>query len=153
MLNNSLPGQEKLIPDDWFELVEAKSDEDLKKVLEENHPADIADLVNIIPFEFQLQIIQLLDNQIAAEVLAELDEDDLERILPKFSDEQLSELIKCLPSDDLTDILGQIEPDRIQEILSRLTLKKRQHVNELLQYDLSVPQESWTGLSDMLVYK
>ena len=57
--------QNVLTPDQWLELVETHDDEYLCEELKKHHPADIAAVIEQMPYDFQVQILSLLDAEIA----------------------------------------------------------------------------------------
>ena len=59
------------------ELIEKKDSDQLKEVIKDLHPADIAELCNELDAEDARFIYLLLDNETAADVLIEMDEDAL----------------------------------------------------------------------------
>lgn len=74
-------------------LIEQKDAENVKTLLTDLHPADIAELCNDLGLEEARFVYRLLDNETAADVLVEMDEDIrkelwnffLRRLLPSVS--------------------------------------------------------------------
>ncbi|MDO4950383.1 MAG: magnesium transporter, partial [Bacteroidales bacterium] len=56
-------------------LIESNGHEQLKGLLQNVHPADIAELINELDAENARVVYRLLDNETAADVLIEMDED------------------------------------------------------------------------------
>lgn len=56
-------------------LIEQKDAENVKTLLTDLHPADIAELCNDLGLEEARFVYRLLDNETAADVLVEMDED------------------------------------------------------------------------------
>ena len=63
------------------ELIEKKDSDQLKEVIKDLHPADIAELCNELDAEDARFIYLLLDNETAADVLIEMDEDARKKFL------------------------------------------------------------------------
>lgn len=63
------------------ELIEKKDSDQLKEVIKDLHPADIAELCNRLDAEDARFIYLLLDNETAADVLIEMDEDARKKFL------------------------------------------------------------------------
>ena len=65
-------------------LIEQKDAENVKTLLTDLHPADIAELCNDLGLEEARFVYRLLDNETAADVLVEMDEDIRKEFLNFF---------------------------------------------------------------------
>lgn len=109
----------------------------VKEKLEKLYPADIAEIFVVLSLEEQSFLIDVLDNEISAEVLAELEEDDRKEILKLFSAKEIAEeVIKEVESDDAADIIGELSREKKIEVISELEDKKQaKDIIDLLRYD------------------
>lgn len=106
------------------------------ELLEDLHPADIAEIFPILEIEDQPYLISLFDNEIAADVLLELEEDDRRKILQLLSPKEIADgFITEMDTDDAVDVIGELSRRKQSEIISQLEDKEHaQDIVELLRY-------------------
>lgn len=103
------------------ELIKTKSDEMLKSVLSDLHPADIAELCDSLDAEEARFIYRQLDNEIAADVLIEMDEESRKNLLELLPSETIArKFIDYMDTDDAVDIIREMDEDKQEEVLSHL---------------------------------
>ena len=87
-------------------LIEEKRFRELREMLCEWEPADIASLLATLPDDRLVVIFRLLPKEIAAEVFVEMDADAEELLIGAYSDSELREVINLLFMDDtvLSDV-------------------------------------------------
>ena len=73
---------EKDFLDNILEVIENKDADKLKVILEDMHPADIAELCDELDVDEARLVYRQLDNETAADVLVEMDEDNRKRLRP-----------------------------------------------------------------------
>ena len=154
-----------------FELTREYMDH-LKKVIEiedkgeaismmkELHPADIAEIYDELNIEEAKFLYLLLDDDTAADVLAELEDDDRERFLKALPLEVIArKFIDNMDSDDAADVLGGLTDEQQETILSHIDdVEQAGDIVDLLHYDedsagglmakeLVVVNENWTVLT------
>ena len=71
-------------------LIEQKDAENVKTLLTDRHPADIAELCNDLGLEEARFVYRLLDNETAADVLVEMDEDIRKEFLELLPSETIA---------------------------------------------------------------
>ncbi len=146
--------------DDIREKIEGKKTEDLKTILEELHPADITDILEELSVEEAKVLLLCLQNDIAADVLAEMEEDDREELLELLPEEVLAtKYIDNMDSDDAADIIGSLPEEKQQKVLSYIhDIEQAGDIVDLLSYDentagglmakeLVIVNENWTVLT------
>ncbi|NQT35053.1 magnesium transporter [bacterium] len=129
--HNPLP----FTPDRWLELVEIGSNDEMRSELTGRHPADIAAVLEQIPFELQLQLFKLLDTEVIPQVVAELDEHDQARLIGKLQPGEIADIIEKQHSDDAADLLGILEDEHAAAVLDNLSDEDREELTELMSYD------------------
>ncbi len=119
------------------ELIERKDDVKILELLEDMHPADIAELYRELSLEQAKYLYLLVDDETAADVLTELEEDERKRFLDALPSEVIAKrFIENLESDDAADVLGEMDDTRQQEVLSYIDdIKSAGHIADLLAYD------------------
>lgn len=116
-------------------LIVAGNHTQLQTLLNQYHPADIADLLDELPNEESLIIFELLPNHIASEVLDETHSLIRQELVQKVDDERLADLLDELPMDDAAEFVAGL-PDPIgQRLLGLMEPQEAQEVRQLLSYD------------------
>ncbi|MDX1950402.1 MAG: magnesium transporter [Rickettsiales bacterium] len=121
-------------------MLSALKDDDLealRSMLSENHPTEIAELLNLCEPEDREKIIAVLGD-IDPEILTFLDDSVRDDILKIIGSQSVAEAIEELESDDAVQLVQDLPEEQIEEILEGLSLEKRQEVEESLNY----PEES-----------
>lgn len=112
-----------------------KEPEELKKIIDNIHPADILD---ILP-EDDDSIKELMDhlpNDVVASVIeAEDDEDDQYELLKLFSDDKQREILDEMSKDEITDLISELEEPEKQDILSKMDKEDKEDVEKLLTFE------------------
>ncbi len=118
------------------ELIISGDDQALLSVLAEEHPADIAEIIDQLNLKNATYLFKLLDSETTAEALMEIDDDDREKILKNLSAEEIAEEIDELDTDDAADIIAELPVERKEEVLSEIEDDDHaKDIVELLQYD------------------
>ncbi len=119
------------------ELIEVNDETEIKLLLEELHPADIAEVYEELDLDEAKVLYFLLDDDTAADVLTELEEDDRRRFLTSLPSEVIAKrFIDRMDTDDAADILGELNVAKQQEVLSHLDdISNAGDIADLLSYD------------------
>lgn len=117
--------------------IEQGDKEAATSLLQEIHPADIAEFFEEIDIEDAKFLFLLLDHETAADVLVEIQEEERQDLLAILPTEVIAEkLIGQMDSDDAADILGDLDDQRTDEIISQLKdLEQAGDIVDLLNYD------------------
>jgi len=123
--------------DQLRELISAKDETAISKLLEELHPADIAEIYEELSLDEAKFIYFLMDDDTAADVLTELEEVDRKKFLASLpSDVIAKRFIDKMESDDAADVLGELDDQRQQEVLSHIDdVSTAGDIADLLTYD------------------
>ncbi|ARV07051.1 magnesium transporter [Polaribacter sp. SA4-10] len=117
-------------------LIENQDDKAILLLLNEEHHADIAEVIEEINFEESVYIIKLLDSEKTSEILTELDEDVREKILENLSAKEIADEVGEMDTDDAADIIGELSEERQKRVIS--ALEDDDHaadIKELLSYE------------------
>ena len=117
-------------------LIQQKDDTALLNILEDEHHADIAELLDDFSLDDATYVIKLLDSELTSDILMEVDEDVREKILKKLSAREIAEELAELDTDDAADIVAELPEDRQERVISHI--EDEEHVKdivELLRYD------------------
>lgn len=108
----------------------------LKATLGEYHASEIAILFESISKEDRERIINLLDVEIASEVISEMHEEaHPEELLLQLHPDKRTEIVEELDYDDATDIISQLEEHEQKEILEDLSEDDASNIRNLMSYD------------------
>lgn len=113
---------------------EAGDRQQLEKVLEPLHPADIADLLEQVGSESRGMILQLAGDYIDGEILSEIDEDIRDEVIEALEPEVLAAAVQELESDDVVDLIEDLDEPQQEAILEVLDMVDRIAVEKALSY-------------------
>jgi len=116
------------------ELLRQDKRAELKALLENVHPSDIAVLVDHLDENDKVKPLLLLDDEAAANVLLSVDAHSLDSVLLALSREELSRLIARLEPDEATDVIAELPVDEQKEVISLLPKEDAKQVSQLLPY-------------------
>ena len=128
------------ITKDFLEIIKgliSKTDDGaLLKLLSEEHPADIAEIIDELGLNEATYLFKLLDSELSAEALLEIDEDDREKILKNLSAQEIADEIDELDTDDAADIISELPEEKATEVISEIEDDDHaKDIVELLRYD------------------
>ena len=104
-------------------------------MLADLHPADIADLFEVLEESEKKALFKRLDTDTASEVIAQLSDFSRDQIVADLPHRRLSEIVDELDSDDAADLLASVSEEVTEEVLARIDVKDSQTVRRLLAYD------------------
>lgn len=117
-------------------LVENQDDKQLRKLLNEYHYADIAEILDELNLDDSIYLIKLLDSETTSDILTELDEDTREKVLKNLSAKEIAEEVEELDTDDAADIIAELPEERQIEVISKIEDEEhRDEITELLKYE------------------
>ena len=76
-----------------------------------------------------------LDDETLADVLEELPEDDQVEILGQLERERAADVLEAMDPDDAADLLGELPPDQAEQLLGLMEPDEADDVRRLLSYD------------------
>ncbi len=120
--------------DKILELLEEKQYSEIKEILSETEPADIAYMYEEMPDKNMPLLYRLLPKELAAEVFVELDADTQEMLIRGFSDAELKEVLDELYLDDAVDIIEEMPANVVKRIIRHTEPEMRAGINEILKY-------------------
>ncbi|MDH5604686.1 MAG: CBS domain-containing protein, partial [Cyclobacteriaceae bacterium] len=116
-----------------------REDDFIIKSLEGIKIADISALLEEFESIESKYVLDLLGQEVTAEIINNLEEDTRVKFLKAFDSGEIAEVIKELDSDDAVDIMNELQVKEREEVISLLDDKeKEKHIVELLRYDEDV---------------
>src|SRR5678815_1286713 len=123
-----------LLAPDILALLE-ESPADIPVETEEIHPADLADVAELLERDQLQQFLTALGPARAADVLEYLDEELRTEFLEAITPRQAAELVTQMTPDDRADTLEEIDEEHVEEILSEIPAEARHETEKLLSYE------------------
>lgn len=118
-------------------VVDAADDGDgirLRSLLEDLHPADVADLMGFLTAEHRGVVVLWLPPELLAETLPELDDGIREEVLERVAPGTLATVLQELDSDDAAAVVEDLEDDQREAVLSAMPLLDRAAIESSLGY-------------------
>lgn len=128
----------ELLFTDALSLWESKNLSALKKILTDEQPADIAELLEALEEEHPKSlaaIYRLLPKDLAAEVFVELDANSAQSLILTLSDKELAETLSELFYDDAADLIEEMPAGVVKRILKNSSPADREEINKLLKFE------------------
>jgi CBS domain-containing protein len=104
------------------------------KLLEEMHPADLADIVEDLSPEDREAIFENMDSEAAAETLSEVDPNIQASIIESLETEKAADIIEEMSPDEAADVLAELQEETSEEILEEMDPEPKTEVRELLEF-------------------
>jgi magnesium transporter len=110
----------------------------LQAYLIEQHPADIADALELLDDDQRVVIFDLLQTKVAAEVLDETLTEITRELTDALPDEKIADLLEEMPMDDAAEVLSELREGRAEDLIGLMEPEEAADVKSLLAY----PDES-----------
>jgi magnesium transporter len=117
------------------EAIEAGDVARINALMDELHPADLADVIALLHEEDRLTLIELLGGSLPAEVLPELDANLTEEVVSAMRPEAVADAVAELDTDDAAFILEELDDDKRAEILAKAPVTDRLALNQAFDFE------------------
>lgn len=104
------------------------------KLLEDMHPADLADIVEDLGHEDRAAIFDTMDSESAAELLTEVEPELQTQIIESLNAEKAAEILEEMEPSEAADLLNELAEERSEEILDEMEQEDKEEVQELLDF-------------------
>jgi CBS domain-containing protein/sporulation protein YlmC with PRC-barrel domain len=104
------------------------------QMLEQMHPADLADIVEELSPAEREAIFETIDSEVAAEALSEVDPKMQASILESLEPEKAADIVEEMSPDQAADALSELEEATSEEIMEEMDAEPQTEVRELLEY-------------------
>jgi len=105
------------------------------RMLEEMHPADLADIVEELSPDDREAIFEAIDSEVAAEALSEVDPKMQVSILESLETGKAADIVEEMAPDQAADVLAELEEETSEEILEEMESEPKAEVRELLEFE------------------
>ncbi|HSU24808.1 MAG TPA: CBS domain-containing protein, partial [Pyrinomonadaceae bacterium] len=106
-----------------------------KNKLSRLHPVEIAQLAETLSPIHRTEVVESLDDEIAADTLEEMSTEAQARILEEMDEERAADILEEMSPDDAVDVLDEMDEEKAQELFQLMEVDERADVAELMPYD------------------
>jgi len=123
--------------DQLKKLIEEKNKKEVELLIQDLHPADIAEIMEDLSTEEAKFILLLLDGEQASDVLVEIPDNDRKRFLKELSPEYIaSKFLEFMDSDDAADVVADLDEELKIEVLNEIEdFEQAGDIVDLLEYE------------------
>ena len=116
-------------------LVDSGQRQKLRILLNDEHPADLAEYLREMEPAYRLSCFRLLDLDNASAVLAELEPESQCELLSDLGDIGVVPIIARMSPDDAADVLSELPPEKATEIIEQITdVEAKADLKQLLTF-------------------
>lgn len=120
--------------DQMMILLQQGREEALRELLADQHPADLAEIVQELDEKDRIAVLHLLSDEAAAETIAEMDPEEQAAILASLSRQRAGDILDEMSADDVADLVGELTPQAAGDLLGLMGVEDATDVRELLTY-------------------
>lgn len=124
----------ELLKPEIEELIEEHRWRELKDVLVEWNPTEVALLLESLRFSWAIILFRLLPKEFAYDVFSYLSSETQEKFIKELTDEEAIKIAEELEPDDRTSLFEELPAELVQKILTGLTKEERDKAVKLLGY-------------------
>jgi CBS domain-containing protein/sporulation protein YlmC with PRC-barrel domain len=106
-----------------------------RSALSRLRPADLADLIEDLVGREQGALIEMLDPDLAADVLEEMEDEDLQGLLRGLSAERAAELLGRMEPDESAEVLRDLDDEHRENILDAMAQETARSLRILVTFD------------------
>ena len=107
---------------------------ELKEILIEENPIDIAEVFEDFPKEKYLIIFKLLPKDFSSEVFSYLSPEKQQEVIENITDEEIKFIVEDMYLDDTIDFIEEMPANIVDKILKNTSHDKRKLINQMLKY-------------------
>ena len=138
--DNSKDGKYALIKN----LVSKKNISSLESLLDDLHPADIADILESLPVQKRLVLWDLVRSENEGDILIEVSDSVRQTLIADMDSTELLAAAEQLDTDEIADIAPDLPEEVLKDLLENLDIQNRAR----LQSALSYPEDSVGSLME-----
>ncbi|PTN11555.1 magnesium transporter [Nitrosomonas aestuarii] len=124
--------------------VQKENLDELRVLLDNLHPADIADLLEALPLEDRLLIWGLVKSEYDGEVLLEASDAVRETLITDMGTHELVAAAEQLDADEIADLAPDLPQHVMEDVFRSLPIAEREHLRAAMSY----PEDSVGALMD-----
>ena len=116
------------------ELLEQNKLAELKEILINENPIDIAEVFEEFPKEKYLIIFKLLPKDFSSEVFSYLSPEKQQEVIENITDDEIKFIVEDMYLDDTVDFIEEMPANIVDKILKNTSSDKRKLINQMLKY-------------------
>jgi Mg2+ transporter MgtE len=106
-----------------------------KDKLSRLHPVEIAQLAETLSPIHRTEVVESLDDEIAADTLEEMSTEAQARILEEMDEERAADILEEMSPDDAVDVLEEMDDEKAQELFDLMEPDEKADVAELMHFE------------------
>ena len=106
-----------------------------KDKLSRLHPVEIAQLAETLSPIHRTEVVESLDNEIAADTLEEMSTEAQARILEDMDEERAADILEEMSPEDAVDVLDEMDDEKAQELFDLMEPDEKADVAELMHFE------------------
>lgn len=120
--------------DELIDTMRSGEREPVLAMFEELHAADVADILEVLPSNKRLQLIEYLGDKIDPDVLFEVEGEAQEELYEHLPNDQIADAVTELETDDAVYVIEELEDADREEVMRALASDDRAAIEENLSY-------------------
>jgi magnesium transporter len=112
-----------------------ESQAELRRQLDELHPADIAFILESLPLDDRLAVWQLVKADRDGEILLEVSDAVRESLIADMDRHEILAAVEPLDADELADLVEDLPTAMLPELMASLDTQQREQVQSALSYE------------------
>ncbi|MGI9229761.1 MAG: magnesium transporter [Gammaproteobacteria bacterium] len=125
-----------------LEQLRAENLDQVRSMLGELHPSEIADLLESLPGKERKQLWELVNPEVDGDVLSEMQDAVRAGFLEQMEPQEVAEVTQDLDTDDVADILQDLPEEVADTVLHSMDEQNRERIASLMSY----PEDTAGGM-------
>ena len=106
-----------------------------KDKLSRLHPVEIAQLAESLSPIHRTEVVESLDDEIAADTLEEMSTEAQARILEDMDEERAADILEEMSPDDAVDVLDEMDDEKSEQLFNLMEENEKADVAELMRFE------------------
>ena len=106
-----------------------------KDKLSRLHPVEIAQLAETLSPIHRTEVVESLDDEIAADTLEEMSTEAQARILEDMDEERAADILEEMSPDDAVDVLDEMDDEKSEQLFNLMEEDEKADVAELMHFE------------------
>jgi magnesium transporter len=112
----------------------AREGQDYHRQITRLQPAEIAHLLDALPYLHAAELLTLIDDAIAADTLEVMSPERQAQVIQVLDEDQAVRLLAAMAPEAAADLLGNLRAERAERLLQQLLPSRRELIVDLLRY-------------------
>jgi magnesium transporter len=121
------------------EALDAEDQETVYNLVEPLHPADIADLIELIGHEYRAPLARAITDLLGSDVLAELNDWVRDDLVDELEPDEVADLAEQMETDDAVALIEDLDEEDQAAVLAEMEPEDRAAIESALSYPKNPP--------------